>query len=86
MTKPEVLRTIAQALDEGAPEPISLVMYQTPMTMLLHTQGEWAAWASVFDLSPIDAAYSDKYMPPGKTNVSLASDGIVLAFHLTAGA
>lgn len=80
-TKAEVLRIMAQALEDGAPEPISLSMYTARMSLLFYTQEEWAAWAYLFDLSPVDAVYDTKYMRAGKTNVSLANDSIELTYH-----
>jgi hypothetical protein len=85
MTKPEVLRIIAQAMEDGAPQPISITVYPSRLEPLLQNNSEMTAWAEVFGLCPVDCVYDSEHMPEGKVMVSLANDDIELKYiqHLT---
>lgn len=86
MTKSEVLRIIAQALEDGAPTPINITTFPARMGVLVRDSSEMTVWADVFDLSPVDCAYNGEYMPEGETMVRLSNDDIEIEYIAKADA
>jgi hypothetical protein len=64
MTKTDVLRAIADTMDDGAPTPLSMTVYADPVSVLVESRADWATWIAWFDGSVTDGIRHDRY--PGK--------------------
>jgi hypothetical protein len=80
MTKADVLRRIADHLDAGGSQPISLNLIGDRVKLLCRDSANWAEWAGEFDGHPIDAASEKGCADPDLTFVDWSSPGVVVGY------
>lgn len=80
MTKADVLRRIADHLDAGGSQPVSLSLIGDRVKLLCRDSGSWAEWVGEFDGHPVDAAYERGCADPDLTFVDWSAPGVVVGY------
>ena len=79
-SKANFLRSLAHGLDEGMPQPISVVLYMSIPKFLASNRADWEAWVGYFGGRPDEV--EGRYSETQKVTFYDWSDGSVEVQHL----
>lgn len=82
--KATVIRQVADFIERGGPMPISMTLYQSKVTILCNSAGDWAAWVGEFDGHPVDAAYEKGTLDEAVTFVDWSNDAVEIGYQIRA--